>query len=326
MILHSRHGAPVIGTYGVVVEVIGHGLGEVGNNNHVRIPLIDLLHGDYRVGIVGSDAVGHVDGTYRVAPPLAEEAGAGGDHLLVVILEQEQNLLPLFFRNIRGLFLNAVIDLAAVRGNLFHLSFFRINLAQKADPLVIGLDAVIFPLGGGYAHGGQARIFQLFSQGLVACVVEDNLGLHGKEGLHIHILAVHNIGPHIQNLRIKLGQDAVLRRIHAGRLHGLNGLRRIQEYGQHRRQRQNVENDDIVRIRGHGHRAVRVIGDGDGSCCLCSILCAFRFSLFGAFCFCFCALSGSLCGSLRGGRLGRRLASASCEAGHRQCHARQYCK
>ena len=87
------HTAPVISADGIAVQILRLGRCKIRDNNHIRIPLIDLLHVDHGVGIIHLDFLRRVQGAHRVAPELSEKVSAGGDHLLIVILEKEENLL-----------------------------------------------------------------------------------------------------------------------------------------------------------------------------------------------------------------------------------------
>ena len=281
MVLHCLDGAPVVGADGVVVEVIGLRGSEVGDDDHVRVPLVDLLHSDDRVGIVRGDAVRDIDRAHSVAPPLAEEAGTGGDHGLVVVLEQEEDALPLILGDILRLLLDHVVDPGAVFGDLLVLPGGGEDLAQQADPLIIGADGVVVPLRGGHAHRGETCVVQLLLDLLVGSGVDDQVRLHGSQRLNVHIIPVQDIRAGVQDLRIELGEDAVLRGVHADRRDGLEGLRGIQEDGQDRRNGVDVQDHDVLRVRGDCDCAVRVVGDGDGAFRVSS---GFGSSLFG-FCF-----------------------------------------
>ena len=262
MVLHGLNAAPVVGSDGVVVKVVRLEGIEVRHEDDIGVPVIDLLevHGD---GIIGRKLVCHVYRADRVRPPLAKEKLAGGHDSAVVILEEEEGACALGIRDILDAFLHHGVHILTVGPAERRTVVFREDLRQEADPVVKRLDAVVLPLIGRHRNRAEAGSRELFTERGVRRAVEYHVGRELHELFGIDIRAVHVAGLGIQNFRIELGKQTILRGRHARRRDTDQLFRRVEEHAQNRRQRQDVAHGDALRVFGDLHDVVVVVGDGD---------------------------------------------------------------
>ena len=129
-VLYCLYRAPIVLPHCIFKQVLRLYRGKIGDKDHIRVPLIDLLHIDDGIGIFCRHSLCRIASAHGITPELPKELFARGDHGGVTVIKQEQDILLLLLLQAGYPLLDIFIDFLAVLGYFVRgVSFFREDLA-----------------------------------------------------------------------------------------------------------------------------------------------------------------------------------------------------